>query len=84
MIVTPRNFGNKLYDYPEETEYIITPLSSMRSSYTLGTSACRQRKLDNPYDVCGNNGDNLMPDICMQSVGKSDLLGFNQLSFNCN
>ncbi|XP_052077525.1 uncharacterized protein LOC127715507 [Mytilus californianus] len=75
VTVTPSNTGNRLYDYKDGTEYIITPSVPMRMSYSLGKdSICRQKKLENPYRVCDTDGGNLMQQICIQTLGAESVI----------
>ncbi|CAG2246140.1 unnamed protein product [Mytilus edulis] len=75
VIVTPSNTGNRLYDYKDGTDYIITPSVPMRMSYSLGKDlTCRQERIENPYRVCDTDGGNLMPQICIHTLGTDSVI----------
>ncbi|CAC5425139.1 unnamed protein product [Mytilus coruscus] len=75
VIVTPSNTGNRLYDYKDGTEYIITPSIPMRMSYSIDKDlTCRQERIENPYRVCDTDGGNLMPQICIHTLGTDSVI----------
>lgn len=44
----------------------------MRMSYSLGKDlTCRQERIENPYRVCDTDGGNLMPQICIHTLGNN-------------
>ncbi|XP_076118205.1 uncharacterized protein LOC143085627 isoform X2 [Mytilus galloprovincialis] len=47
----------------------------MRMSYSLGKDlTCRQERIENPYRVCDTDGGNLMPQICIHTLGTDSVI----------
>ena len=57
-----------------DTEYIITPSYPIVTEYSIGRNVaktCRQKTFPNPYHLSDHEGKNIMPDICMHTLGKT-------------